>query len=126
MNDRISNPDPESIDPEGDRAAAEAAGMIGLDCGAAPWVMDGTYQHAVRLHGIVRRVSHHEEPFSHRKRPLKMTSMAVEFPQLGQTILVTMRALDAVAFAAPDALVTFDSYPNAQFVSPGHLPPEVA
>lgn len=122
MDDRISNPDPESFDPEGDLSAAKAAGMIGLESGAAPWVMDGSYPQTVRLHGIVRRVSHHDEIFSDRKRPPKMTTLVVEFPQLGQTVMVTMRAIDAVAFAAPDALVTFDNFLNVQLVSSGHLP----
>lgn len=122
MSDNISNPDPESLDPEGDRAAAKAAGMIGLEAGASVWVMDGTYPRQLRLHGIVRRVSHHDDLFSMAKRPAKMTTLAVEFPQLNQTVIVTMKALDAVAFAAPGSPVTFDSFPSVDFVSPGHLP----
>lgn len=124
MDEHISNPDPESVDPEADRQAAQAAGMIGLGSGIAPWAIDGTYPQSLRLHGIVRRVSHHDELFSEAKRPRKMTTLAVEFPQLGQTVLVTMRAVDAVAFATPGSLITVDAWPNVNFMSSGHLPPD--
>lgn len=126
MAEHISNPDPESLDPEGDRQQAEELGYLGLESGAAPWVLNGTYPKHIRLHGYVRRVSYHDEIFTHRKKPKKMVTMAIEIPAIGQTISRTVLAVEAVGYSVPDAPVTLMGWPSE--VAAGHQrlvdPPE--